>query len=219
MDALGLVELGRQEGDTVQRHVELGIPFQFRTSKRLKPLTFAVLCSACVRQVVSKDRLCGTPPKTVHSVVENPAGQSAQYLGSYRLGVGRQNRCPDLCQRELSMTLDAFGVPRDEGPRLRIGAGGGTRTRTAKGLQILSLVCLPFHHARTTLLGLYRASAAAGRPRRLRSLPLRAPHTGFHLPCACRFRQGARPTASRPVPCDQPAWRVRWALHKPAVGP
>lgn len=29
------------------------------------------------------------------------------------------------------------------------GTGGGTRTRTACGLEILSLLCLPFHHART----------------------------------------------------------------------
>src|SRR5690606_191185 len=38
--------------------------------------------------------------------------------------------------------------------RLRgLGAGGGTRTRTARGHEILSLECLPFHHARACLRG------------------------------------------------------------------
>ena len=35
-------------------------------------------------------------------------------------------------------------------PQRTSGAGGGTRTRTGQALAILSRLCLPFHHARTT---------------------------------------------------------------------
>lgn len=55
--------------------------------------------------------------------------------------------CHEMCQMAQSAGTGWHSVPWP-----KLGAGGGDRTRMPYRPQILSLLCLPFHHARMSTL-------------------------------------------------------------------